>query len=96
MVRSHSGVGQLRLRLRIGLEAGGQIGLELGQIALWIQRGLATLGGYQGDLSTGVLEHIIRSGEFLEPEAGLVTSITELVMGSQYEQDLHKNHPSMG
>lgn len=55
------------LRLGILLEALGGVGLCVGLVALGIQRRLATLGRNQGDVRACILEHVIRRGEFFQP-----------------------------
>src|SRR5215470_13468094 len=71
------------------LETTGDVGLEAGVFALGIKRWATALGGGQGDLGASILEHVVRRGEFLQPEAGLATSVAELVVGGQNHQDFH-------
>ncbi len=88
------GVGQRHLCLGITSEAFGGFGLGIGLVALRVERRLAALGRSQGDLRAGIDEHVIRRGELLEPEAGFLTGIAELVVGCQHHQDLvHASGP---
>src|SRR5262249_43620272 len=54
-----------------------------------VERWVTALGGGQGDLGAGIFEHVVRRGEFLQPEAGLTASVAELVVGGQNHQDFH-------
>ena len=65
------------------------ISLEHRLVTFWIQWRTSALGRCKGDLGAGVLEHVIRRGHFLQPEAGLAARVAELVMRGKNHQDPH-------
>ena len=75
----------------VGLEPPGVIGLRIIGIARRIKRRLPALGRSQRDLRPGILEHIIRRGKFLEPEAGLLAGVAQLVVRCQNHKNVHWN-----
>ncbi|GGT20858.1 hypothetical protein GCM10010240_62130 [Streptomyces griseoviridis] len=83
------GVGEGGHGLLVGLEAAGLLGLEAGFVALGVQRGTAALGGGQGDVPAGLLEAVVGSGQFLQPEAGLPAGVAEPVVRGEDDEDLH-------
>ncbi|MNI25290.1 hypothetical protein D3C73_789330 [compost metagenome] len=64
-------------------------GLCVGLVAFGVQRRLPSLGRYQRQLCTGVLEGEIRCGELLQPEAGFLARVTQLIVRRQNHQDFH-------
>jgi hypothetical protein len=50
---------------------------------------LVAFGRGERDLDSGILEVVVRRCELLEPEAGLLPGVAELVVSSQDEKDLH-------
>src|SRR5262245_23817115 len=69
---------KLGLRLRILLEATGEVRLEARILALGIERRTTALGRGQSDLHACILELIIRRSQLLQPEAGCSTGVAEL------------------
>ena len=65
------GVGQQRLRFAIPAEALGGLGLASGS-SLFGSSGGSPLGRGEHHLRSGILEDVVRRGEFLQPEAGLL------------------------
>src|SRR5262249_35528536 len=43
----------------------------------------------EGDVGAGILEHVVRCGQLLQPEAGLAAGVAQLVVGGQNHQDFH-------
>jgi hypothetical protein len=82
-------VGQLRLRVGILMKPRGRVGLSFGRIAPGIKRRLAACRRGQGQLGAGVAQCLIRRGEFLEPEAGLLASVAKFIVRSEHNQYLH-------
>jgi hypothetical protein len=80
---------ELSVGVGVLLEPPGDVGLEVRLVALGIERRATALGRREGELGAGILEHIVRRGEFLEPEAGLATRVAELVVRSKNHQDFH-------
>lgn len=72
---------QCRLGGRILAKALGCGGLRIGLVTFRVQRWLAPLGRGQRQLRAGILEHVIRRGEFFQPEAGFLAGITQLIVG---------------
>ena len=62
---------KLGLRVRVLLEATGDVRLEARILALGIERRTTALGRGQSDLRARVLKLIIRRGQLLQPEPGL-------------------------
>ena len=56
---------ELGVGVGVLLEPAGDVGLEARLVALGIERRVPALGGSEGDLSAGVLEHIVRRRQFL-------------------------------
>src|ERR1700722_462559 len=56
-------------------------GLLLQQVALWIDRGLASFWRSQRQFDTRVPEDKIRCREFLQPNTGFAASIAQLIVG---------------
>src|SRR5208283_4843333 len=44
-------------------------------------------------MHTSIPEHIVGSREFLQPEAGVATSVAQLIMGCQHHQYFHCSFP---
>ncbi|MNN39071.1 hypothetical protein D3C81_1530950 [compost metagenome] len=80
---------QMLLRGAVLAETLGSRRLRIGRVAVRVQWRLAARWRCQGDLGAGILEHVIRCGEFFQPEPGLAPGVAELVVRSQYEQDFH-------
>src|SRR5215471_17581839 len=72
---------KLALRVRVLLEATGDVRLEVRILALGIERRTTALGRDQSDLRARVLKLIIRRDQLLQPEPGLAASVAELVVG---------------
>src|SRR5262249_14386827 len=72
---------KLALRVRVPLEATGDVRLEARILALGIERRTTALGRGQSDLRARVLKLIIRRGQLLQPEPGLAAGVAELVVG---------------
>src|SRR6516225_2805750 len=72
---------KLALRLRVLLEATGDVRLEAWILALGIERRPTALGRGQSDLRARVLKLIIRRSQLLQPESGLAAGFAELVVG---------------
>jgi len=87
--RQQFGSGELLLGLGVGLEAARGLGLRVGGGRLGVDWGLAALGAGQGQRVSGILQDIIRRGEFFEPEAGLLAGIAKLVVAGEDHQDVH-------
>ena len=87
-VETH-GLVELRFRFFVSLEPQGELGAEFGLVALRVERRTATFRGSQRDISAGVLENVVGSRELFEPEAGLPSGVTQLVVGSDNHQHLH-------
>src|SRR5262249_7340623 len=54
-----------------------------------IERRASALGRCEGDLGASILEHVVRRGQLLQPEARLTAGVAELVVGGQNHQDFH-------
>src|SRR5262249_29696729 len=80
---------ELAFRVRVLLEASGDIGLEAGILALGIEWRTTAFGRCEGDLRTHGLKFIVGRGQFFQPEPGLAASVAELVVGGQNHQDFH-------
>ena len=89
-----NGLVELGFRGRVLLEPERKVGAEFGFVALGVERRPAALRGRERDLSAGVLENVIGSGELFEPEAGLAPSVAQLVVGCQDHQNFHVLTPS--
>src|SRR5215831_6526685 len=72
---------ELALRVRVLLEATGDVSLEARILALGVERRTTALWGGQGDLRARVLKLIVGCGQLLEPEPGLAAGAAELVVG---------------
>src|SRR5215475_3423723 len=80
---------ELALRVRVLLEATGDVRLEARILALGIERRTTALGRSQSDLRARVLKFIVGRGQLLQPEPGLAAGVAELVVGGQNHQDFH-------
>src|SRR5262245_448006 len=69
---------KLSLRVRILLEATGEVRLEARILALGIERRTTALGRGQSDLYARIFKLIIRRSQLLQPEAGRSTGVAEL------------------
>ena len=83
------GRGELRLRGLVILETPGGIGLRIRLVGLGIERRLTARRTGERDLVACVLEDIIGCGKFLEPEAGFLARVSQLVVAGQNHQDFH-------
>jgi len=66
-----------------------KVGAEFGLVAFGVERGTTVSRGRERDLGAGVLEDIVGSRELLEPEAGLASRISELVVRRENHQHFH-------
>jgi hypothetical protein len=73
------GLVELGFRGGVLLEPNGKVGAEFRFVALGVKQRSAALRGGECDLNTGVLENVIGSSEFFEPEARLSSGVTQLV-----------------
>src|SRR6516225_7174306 len=80
---------ELSFGVRVLLEPTRDVGLKTGVLALGIERRASALGRCKGDLGTDILEHVVRRGHLLQPEASLTAGVAELVVGGQNHQDFH-------
>src|SRR5215510_11781277 len=71
---------ELALRVRVLLEATGDVGLEAWILALGIERRTTALGRGQSDLRARVFKLIVGRGQLLQPEPGLAAGVAELVV----------------
>ncbi len=88
-VEAHGAV-EPALGLSVLLEPAGDVGLEIGVLALGIERRAPALGRGQGDVRAGVFELIVGRRHLLQPEAGLAAGVAELVVGGQDHQHVHR------
>src|SRR5215831_9071885 len=72
---------ELALRVRVLLEATGDVRLETWILALGIERRTTALGRGQSDLRARVFKLIVGRGQLLQPEPGLAAGVAELVVG---------------
>ncbi|MNV69732.1 hypothetical protein D3C71_1626560 [compost metagenome] len=81
------GAGQFFLRGQIALETASGICLRISVIAFGVQRRLAAFRGCERDVCARVFEDVIRGGKFFQPETGLLTGVSQLVVGGQNHED---------
>src|ERR1700730_18001628 len=78
--RQHPGVRQLGLCVTVALKANSRRGLCLGPLASLIGRGQASLWRCKCENDAGVLKDVVGRSELIDPEAGLLASVTKSVV----------------
>src|SRR5271157_4356912 len=84
-----NGLIELSLRTCVLLEPDRELSTECGFVALGIERRMAAFRRCERDLDAGVLENVVRGGEFFEPEPSLSSSVTQFVVGCDNHQHFH-------
>lgn len=83
------GAGQLPLGVGVPFEAAGVVRLCIFCIAFRAQRRLAFQGRCKRDACARILENILGRSKLLQPEAGLLASVAELIMEGKKHQYVH-------
>jgi hypothetical protein len=88
-----NGLVELSFRSGVFLEPERKVSSGFGFVALGIKRRSSALWRRECDINAGVLENVVGSCEFFEPEARLSPGVAQLVVGRDNHQYLHDSLP---